>query len=1378
MKFMKRGLAVFLAALLMLPAQPSMMVSAELSQKAAAGQEIVMEEMTEAIPEADQTQESSQEKTDPNSGKEESDEREESVRSEESSETEESSESEEGSETEESAESEEGAETEESSESEEGSETEERAETEERSETEENTESEEGSETEENAGSEESSETEKDSELGETSEVKESSAAEESAEPEKGSEIKEVFEAQNPGKQTGFLKAETATPYQAARKNMDEVRFNTGNHVFCVVTQEAFDEGRGDAWFEEDGSYTINIPEENPFFPYEVQFIYKGRTENRWFMTPDDSVEIGDHTFYVSAFFDGSVVTQMSLEVGGNTVVAYPEEKEFTDGDGAEAMSLLPLEERRLNLDLRGYSPIDLSAVSMKSIFTGDNALKNTDYVLWSYGWDGDDYSGGGGQNSLDDTIDLSCGTRDRTETHWQMIVGADSQLSSGNIRYLVTTRVTKSKEWIKPIVLWDNNGTQTQIPVLEDSSGYYDSSYGYLRRLRIRIAGTRAEWKNEYDNLSIKLDVDNTLFEKSPGDLQISGYTGQGYLDMSPILDQGYPLDQLNRQFITLAHTSTPSEFYPNLSVRIEVSFSADYVSVEGLYGQDRRKQIWDSSNETYNYDEDDDCTYLSYMMKYGYAVDDEYDLVMNYTKGNTESLSSVTAAYVGNYSSKEEAVGAGASDIKSSLFDQSESGGYRADYSKGVYFTIFAVGSDGKETCYHYCIRTEKGAVTLNDGTIVNFFGLKDSCGALIKNYIVKTDEDSYGDYNYLTILVDTDTDLTNLAPEFDLAEGVHLYTEGSRLPEVSGESVHDFSKGPVQYTASAENGSDAKNYWLQIVKPSQGEGKLYINSLADEKAETEIRDGILYSTREMLLDGRYDYKHDLLLINMGTEPIENITVELASDEEVYLDNYWTLVRSGYSLAGFSTLRKTTSYGELPNMAKLRFYSDFEDGRDISGTLTIKSGDRVLAVLTLTGTAGDPGITTEEIPDAVKYVPYGTMIQNSNKYSWNTVKYRLEGELPGGMILKPNGELYGVPTETGDFTFTVLMENSYGEFADSERTFTLRVTENTDANVDGATDTGYELTRRIPDISLNSNEDHTMISEGIYEEFVDVFLDGRKLTRDVEYSAESGSTRITIRSQTLKDSNTPGTHTLGIEFRTKDTNTLKRAAQNYRVTGSSSTNTGNSTGDGDSDRDSGTANSKKSRITRDPKKGYMHPDTGIITGSGTGYSHWEKDDIGWKLIYADGTAAAGTMVQQENKEDVEQVLWEKVNNAWYAFGAGGYLKSGWIYDYRLRSWYLISENHGMKSGWYTDAQDRQTYYLEPETGSLATGWKNITNKWYYFNSVSLAPTWELDRETGNWFYNARSGGKPYGALYRNGKTPDRYYVDQEGVWDGNNKQ
>lgn len=117
----------------------------------------------------------------------------------------------------------------------------------------------------------------------------------------------------------------------------EEVQFNTGNHVYKVVNATASGNVVGDGCFGEDGSYTINIPEANPFFPYEVQFTYKGETVNKWFMAPDDSVEVGEHTFYVSAYFDNTAVTQMSLDVAGDRVVVYPEEKEFTDdGDGGD----------------------------------------------------------------------------------------------------------------------------------------------------------------------------------------------------------------------------------------------------------------------------------------------------------------------------------------------------------------------------------------------------------------------------------------------------------------------------------------------------------------------------------------------------------------------------------------------------------------------------------------------------------------------------------------------------------------------------------------------------------------------------------------------------------------------------------------------------------------------------------------------------------------------------------------------------------------------------------------------------------------------------------------------------------------------------------
>ena len=63
----------------------------------------------------------------------------------------------------------------------------------------------------------------------------------------------------------------------------------------------------------------------------------------------------------------------------------------------------------------------------------------------------------------------------------------------------------------------------------------------------------------------------------------------------------------------------------------------------------------------------------------------------------------------------------------------------------------------------------------------------------------------QDDYADYSYITILVDENADLTALAPEFTVGKGLKLYTSKE---EVSGESLHDFSKGAVHYTASAEN------------------------------------------------------------------------------------------------------------------------------------------------------------------------------------------------------------------------------------------------------------------------------------------------------------------------------------------------------------------------------------------------------------------------------------------------------------------------------------------------------------------------------------------------------------------------------------------
>ena len=65
----------------------------------------------------------------------------------------------------------------------------------------------------------------------------------------------------------------------------DAVFFSTGYDYNLVINEGASEEYDGfTGTFEEDGSYTIQIPEEDPFFPYEVQFVDQEfeTAENLW----------------------------------------------------------------------------------------------------------------------------------------------------------------------------------------------------------------------------------------------------------------------------------------------------------------------------------------------------------------------------------------------------------------------------------------------------------------------------------------------------------------------------------------------------------------------------------------------------------------------------------------------------------------------------------------------------------------------------------------------------------------------------------------------------------------------------------------------------------------------------------------------------------------------------------------------------------------------------------------------------------------------------------------------------------------------------------------------------------------------------------------
>lgn len=964
---------------------------------------------------------------------------------------------------------------------------------------------------------------------------------------------------------------------KAAASQNETLSYNLGSGEIVLLSQNN-KKMTWDKLTDGDDVYVIEA-EQDAFFPYEVQFTYNGKTTKEWFMSQDDIVEIGDYQFGIHSDVTGTMVTEMTLDVAGKEVTVYPKEKEFISGK-RQLRSLMPLEEKSFTVDLTGFTPVELTRVSLASVFAGQDEIdQEKAKVSFKRLYYDDDYEFADFSDDSDFNLHGYTGS-----VRWEMIVGTVDQLDLGNVRYFVTARIPYPYSWLSANVY--KQSEEGKRSLVEDISCNYSTySSNDFDLLFISIPKNLSSNKNIY----FSLQLDNQYVGKT-----IKAYEGKCITEAEvnaaeDITDQifsadmtekdaGYLLEDGYDHYMTLV-SFDGSKITGIRPVQIRRSYVSLKLDFQGIY----------KDNEQVSYTrslmKENDVSITDYELKKGYSADSEYGTYAGYYVNGNLKNSKVTAAYVGTYNTIAEAKADDAVDVTSALFDSKTK--YKANFKNGVYFTIF-VGEDGSDDreVYHEWVKVTENPDTddpddpddpdnpdnpdmddvtesIYNGTAVTFDRLVDANGKSVKAYCVQKKYDSYGNNNFSTFLVEDDVDITSLAPVFYTSEGVKLYAD-TNTPEESGKTVHDFSKGILQYTASAGNKSDSANYWLQVVKQSEGAGKLYMSSLAHDSAETKTENGVVYSTREMMIDSLHNYRHDILLANIGTEKIDKLGVELTSDT-VELDKYWTL-SGNQDLSGFSTVDKTKTYGELANLARLRIKKKdgATEGSDITGTLTIKSAGTPLMVITLTGTVGNPCITTNEVPSAVKYVPYGTMIQNSNMYSWNKTTYEfVSGKLPSGMELMKNGELYGVPKEAGTFTFIVKMKNSYSGFSDSVKQLTLTVLDNTDTNVNEATDDGYDVTTRIEDISATDTaESYLFVSQGEFNEFTDVYLDGDKLAKDTDYSAESGSTRITIKSQTIKKLG-GGTHTLGVEFRTgANREQVKRAAQNVKVKTSNSVN------------------------------------------------------------------------------------------------------------------------------------------------------------------------------------------------------------------------
>ena len=255
-------------------------------------------------------------------------------------------------------------------------------------------------------------------------------------------------------------------------------------------------------------------------------------------------------------------------------------------------------------------------------------------------------------------------------------------------------------------------------------------------------------------------------------------------------------------------------------------------------------------------------------------------------------------------------------------------------------------------------------------------------------------------------------------------------------------------------------------------------------------------------------------------------------------------------TTIQSPYNVNTSAPLPVVTgAVWTLPDGTEV---TELPQGLSNSVTL-IRSGTPTTPQITTT----TPDLSMEDVV-RVKYVPYSYTVETNNTDPDNTVTFSIvEGELAEGLQMYPaTGEIYGVPLEAGEFKIKVMATYSNPAYLPSYAELTLTVLDNTDGNVGVATDSGYDITQPVIGFDTENMEGssaQTLVSQGEYSQFRDVYIDGRKLTAEQDYTSQAGSTRITILNQTLA-SGGEGTHTLGIEFRTED-GTLKRAAQNYVI-------------------------------------------------------------------------------------------------------------------------------------------------------------------------------------------------------------------------------
>lgn len=902
-------------------------------------------------------------------------------------------------------------------------------------------------------------------------------------------------------------------------------------------------------------------------------------------------------------------LSEIGVWIGGDYIAAIPVEDEPGENEPGmdeeiSPQSLLPLKEKTLYLDLRskGFLWDELKNVTLSYVLSeppAGSAPAANAQVMWSKADGYNSFHDSFAIAAPDTRIDLTPESQDAYYVSLHLIVGTADQLNSANERYLVNVYLPQ----VSDLLTFSARGEDGQPVELYNGSKYYSEYRGGCYQIPVKPV----DWEktNGTFYLGMKLSSEGSEAQNKP---TLTVYPGR-YATMEEITaaniqplemsldangaltagghlaDYSYQRDEGKIPAFTavLERSGQVSAVLP-FGVQIysgEISFSIQRISTAASGSDVSDTHTSSHINGGWTY---------TIKLKPNHAANGQYYVAFSVhdpSKGNlyNNGKDRIQAAYEGNYAGIQPDV----TDIKDVLFPE-YSGGYGPkDFSRGVTFTVI----DTDNEVHHITVKTQesqKGEELPPAPTPLSadtYFRMERADG--YSAYVMPYDADSYYYNGYQTVLLLNESNGSaapveeqSIKPVFFKGTKVSMFAGWNKTSgdeQISGTTAVPFLSGEViPYSAAAENNTHLKNYYVTFLTQQSGP-RLFVNAANDE-GRFDKEENI--PVREVLLTEEYNYHHDIFLANIGDAPLEEVTVTLDEDAEqmLQLDEYWS-IGATKTLAAFTTAIGKDADGhihvdKLNNVAKIRLMPVMETGADgaqtmkagvISGKLTITAKDQTPVVIKLTGTVGTPKITTETIRDGVKYVPYNSVIQTNNMYESNTMKFSVvSGSLPRGIGLASNGKLYGVPLESGDFTFAVKAVCNGNEAMSDSKEFTMTIADNDDSIVWNSTDPGYTVIENVP-FTVTEYRDYTFKSEGTYDYFYGFYLDGQPLTEGQDFVSAPGSTAITIRALTMERAGT-GRHTLAAEFRTNrdDTNTVQRAAQNYtsQVSGTGGGNTG----------------------------------------------------------------------------------------------------------------------------------------------------------------------------------------------------------------------